>query len=114
MNAIVGDSAAVLPQNQMLGCKCNNLQFKIPQGEKIMSVSTQSKTLTTTINPMSFWKALLYFGLPALLFRISLYNGTPMLLQLGMRPFVLHSPTSHNDGRILGLRLLFIYKMLSF
>ena len=49
--------------------------------------TTQSKSSTATINPMSLWKALLYFGLPALLFRISLYNGTPTLIRLGMHPF---------------------------
>ena len=52
-----------------------------------MNESTQSKNSTAQIEPMSFWKALLYFGLPALLFRIFLYNGTPMLIGLGMKPF---------------------------
>lgn len=52
-----------------------------------MNESTQSKKSTAQIEPMSFWKALLYFGLPALLFRIFLYNGTPMLIGLGMKPF---------------------------
>lgn len=47
----------------------------------------QSKDSTVTINPMPLWKALLYFGLPALLFRISLYSGTQALVRLGMRPF---------------------------
>ncbi len=46
-----------------------------------------SKILTATINPMPLWQALLYFGLPALLFRISLYNGTPALIRLGLPPF---------------------------
>lgn len=36
---------------------------------------------------MSFWQVLLYFGLPALLFRISLYNGTPELIRLGLTRF---------------------------
>jgi membrane protease YdiL (CAAX protease family) len=36
---------------------------------------------------MSVWKALLLFGLPALLFRLSLYNGLPVLIRLGMPPF---------------------------
>jgi membrane protease YdiL (CAAX protease family) len=52
-----------------------------------MSEATQSKISTATIKPMSLWKALLYFGLPALLFRISLYNGLPALIRLGMPPF---------------------------
>jgi hypothetical protein len=47
----------------------------------------QSKSSVATINPMPLWEALLYFGLPALLFRISLYSGTPVLVRLGMRPF---------------------------
>lgn len=40
-----------------------------------------------SIKPMPFWQALLYFGLPAILFRISLYNGTPLLIQSGLTPF---------------------------
>jgi membrane protease YdiL (CAAX protease family) len=49
--------------------------------------ATQPRTSTATIKPMSLWKALLYFGLPALLFRLSLYNGTQALVRLGVRPF---------------------------
>jgi membrane protease YdiL (CAAX protease family) len=48
---------------------------------------TQSKSLSVRINPMPLWQALLYFGLPALLFRISIYEGTPALIRLGLSPF---------------------------
>ena len=44
-------------------------------------------TDTVSIKPMPLWQALLYFGLPALLFRISIYNGTPVLIRLGLTPF---------------------------
>ncbi len=53
----------------------------------MMSESTQLENSTITMKPMSFWKALFYFGLPALLFRISLYIVTPLLIQLGMKSF---------------------------
>ena len=39
------------------------------------------------IKSMPFWQALLYFGLPALLFRLSLYRGIPALIHLGLPPF---------------------------
>src|SRR5574341_897095 len=42
---------------------------------------------TVSVKPMPLWQALLYFGLPALLFRISIYNGTPALVRLGLTPF---------------------------
>ena len=47
----------------------------------------KAKSPPTGINLMPLWQALLYFGLPALLFRISIYNGTPALIALGMSPF---------------------------
>ncbi len=40
-----------------------------------------------SIRPMAIWQAILYFGLPAVLFRISLYNGIPALARLGLSPF---------------------------
>jgi membrane protease YdiL (CAAX protease family) len=49
--------------------------------------SAQLKSLSININPMPFWQALLYFGLPALLFRIFLYTGIPMFVRLGLTPF---------------------------
>ncbi len=52
-----------------------------------MNAPAPLKNSTATIKPMAFWKALLYFGLPALLFRICLYNGFSALLQMGMAPF---------------------------
>ena len=56
-----------------------------------MAISTTPNTFPKDppgeIKPMNFWKAVLYFGLPALLFRISLYNGTPALIRLGLSPF---------------------------
>lgn len=39
------------------------------------------------VEPMPFWQAMLYFGLPALLFRLSLYSGIPALTRLGVSPF---------------------------
>lgn len=45
------------------------------------------KRLPIGVNLMPLWQALLYFGLPALMFRISIYNGTPALIALGMSPF---------------------------
>ena len=56
-----------------------------------MAVTTMqnvsSKRLPATSNPMPLWQALLYFGLPALLFRVSLYAGTPALIRLGLSAF---------------------------
>lgn len=49
--------------------------------------TVRSGRSTAVINPMPLWKALLYFGLPALLFRIFLYNGTPMFIRWGIQPF---------------------------
>src|SRR5512143_426318 len=49
--------------------------------------SAQSKRLPAQVRPMPFWLAILYFGLPALLFRISIYYGTPALVRLGLSPF---------------------------
>ncbi len=45
------------------------------------------KGLPARLLPMPLWQAVLYFGLPALLFRLSIYNGTPALIALGMPPF---------------------------
>lgn len=39
------------------------------------------------LSPMPLWQALLYFGLPAVLFRVCLYYGTPALIRLGLPPF---------------------------
>ena len=50
-----------------------------------MTKSTDN--LTANINPMSFGQAILYFGLPALLFRICIYNGMLMLIGMGLTPF---------------------------
>ena len=52
-----------------------------------MTEIVQRQNLSIAIKPMSLWHALFYFGLPALLFRISLYNGTPALIRLGLSPF---------------------------
>jgi membrane protease YdiL (CAAX protease family) len=46
-----------------------------------------NQVIETSIHPMPFWQALLYFGLPALLFRICLYSGIPALIRLGLTPF---------------------------
>src|SRR5512143_83484 len=49
--------------------------------------NAQAKSLPISIHSMPLWQALLYFGLPALLFRLSIYNGTPALIALGVSPF---------------------------
>ena len=56
-----------------------------------MTVTTienmHTKRSSTEVNPLPFLEALLYFGLPALLFRLSLYNGMPALTRLGLSRF---------------------------
>ena len=47
----------------------------------------EPKNTSLTVKPMPFWQALLYFGLPAILFRICLYSGIPALTRLGLTPF---------------------------
>jgi membrane protease YdiL (CAAX protease family) len=49
--------------------------------------NAQRKSPSLNISPMPLWQALLYFGLPALLFRICLYSGIPALTQLGVSHF---------------------------
>jgi membrane protease YdiL (CAAX protease family) len=49
--------------------------------------TAMSKSVPAKINPMPLWQALVYFGLPAILFRISLYSGTPALMWLGLPAF---------------------------
>lgn len=49
--------------------------------------NVQVKSLSVNINPMPLWQALLYFGLPALLFRFFLYMGTPTFIHWGITPF---------------------------
>ncbi len=50
-------------------------------------MSSITGTSTLRIKAMPFRQALLYFGLPALLFRFSLYNGIPALIHWGLSPF---------------------------
>ena len=52
-----------------------------------ISKNFQSQGSSIDVKPMPFWQSLLYFGLPALLFRIFLYNGMPALIRLGISPF---------------------------
>lgn len=47
----------------------------------------QPKSLPLTVKPMPLWQALLYFALPALLFRLCLYSGIPTLRRLGLSRF---------------------------
>ena len=49
--------------------------------------NSQRKSLPINIDPMPLWQALLYFGLPALLFRIFLYMGIPTFSRMGLTPF---------------------------
>lgn len=39
------------------------------------------------LSPMPLWQAVLCFGLPALLFRLCIYSGTPALIRWGLSPF---------------------------
>jgi len=47
----------------------------------------RAEQIASTPRPLPLWQALLYFGLPALLFRLSLYAATPALMRLGLPPF---------------------------
>ncbi len=49
--------------------------------------SPESAIPSPKVQPMPLWQALLYFGLPALLFRICLYNGLPALVGVGLTRF---------------------------
>jgi membrane protease YdiL (CAAX protease family) len=42
---------------------------------------------TYHVRPMPLWQALLYFGLPALFFRLCLYSGLPALINAGLPAF---------------------------
>lgn len=48
---------------------------------------TRSTGLPAQVHPMPFWQAILYFGLPALMFRIFIYSGIPAFIRLGLSPF---------------------------
>lgn len=50
-------------------------------------MNSTANQITDSIKPMPLWQAVFYFGLPALLFRLSIYNGTPALIRLGLTPF---------------------------
>jgi len=49
--------------------------------------SARAAQRASTLRPLPLWQALLYFGLPALLFRVSLYTATPALVRLGLPLF---------------------------
>lgn len=51
------------------------------------TVSHGSQVQVASIKPMPLWQALLYFGLPALLFRLFLYTGIPWFVGLGLSRF---------------------------
>jgi membrane protease YdiL (CAAX protease family) len=51
------------------------------------TVTRSSQVKDASISPMPFWQALLYFGLPALMFRFFLYTGIPAFVRLGLTPF---------------------------
>ena len=48
---------------------------------------TRPVSSASEVKSMPLWQAILYFGLPALLFRFCLYNGIPVLKRLGLSPF---------------------------
>jgi membrane protease YdiL (CAAX protease family) len=49
--------------------------------------SARAEQRASTLRPLPLWQALLYFGLPALFFRLSLYAALPALIRLGLPPF---------------------------
>jgi len=53
----------------------------------IAAQPAQPMSSASEVKPMPFGQAILYFGLPALLFRFFLYNGIPALTSLGLSPF---------------------------
>ena len=53
----------------------------------VLTGNTHAKRLASTSDPLSLRQALLYFGIPALLFRLSIYTGTPAYMRLGLPPF---------------------------
>jgi hypothetical protein len=52
-----------------------------------LTENAHAKRLAITSDPLPLRQALLYFGLPALLFRLSIYTATPTLIRLGLPPF---------------------------
>ena len=52
-----------------------------------MTQNAQRKSLSVNVSRMPLWQAVLYFGLPALLFRICLYSGIPALIRMRLSPF---------------------------
>jgi membrane protease YdiL (CAAX protease family) len=48
---------------------------------------TGRQTKPMPLKPLPLWLALLFFGIPSLLFRVSLYTGIPFLLGTGMSQF---------------------------
>jgi membrane protease YdiL (CAAX protease family) len=52
-----------------------------------LTQNARTQRLASEIEPMPVWQALLYFGLPALLFRMSIYTGTLALIRWGLPPF---------------------------
>jgi membrane protease YdiL (CAAX protease family) len=60
---------------------------------------------------MPLWQAVLYFGLPALLFRVSLYSGTPVLLGWGLTPFEATTVAFTVPAAILVALALGFYKL---
>jgi membrane protease YdiL (CAAX protease family) len=56
----------------------------------VSKVSVQAVALQAKgqgVRPLPLWRSLLWFGIPALGFRLSLYNGLPALIKLGLTPF---------------------------
>ncbi len=51
------------------------------------AIAYRTQPKAVSIAPMPIWKAALYFGVPAILFRVSLYNGIPALARLGLSRF---------------------------
>jgi membrane protease YdiL (CAAX protease family) len=54
---------------------------------RIKSMSNTTWRAVSRIRSMPLWQALLYFGLPALLYRLCIYLGTPALMRWGLTPF---------------------------
>lgn len=67
----------------MLSQSLPSPQFNSISGETGTKLSYTERQL----NPLSIGRALLYFGLPALLVRLMLYQGMPLLLSIGLNEF---------------------------
>jgi hypothetical protein len=60
-------------------------------GERLMSTTLSKRSdvgALAAVEPVSLWQSLLLFGIPAVLFRLVLYNGTGWLVTHGVAEVV--------------------------